>query len=235
MRLYNEATVAQRSVAQRSDQDGWEQIQLSMRKLARQCADLRLDLAHRLSDDGLLVSITEKVHMELPLHMGCAGHVEGALDDRAPQGVLTPVAERLDAIGTELGAMYAAASGAERPEVGKLICVRLRELHVQYAHAPQGEDNEPSQPSHADASMGTDDFEVDAPDGRLVRRRTTVHEVLAILDSGIASSMVVELAPCDGPRTLDVQDDVARMVCGQSATALMIRLRCLAPHVQHST
>jgi hypothetical protein len=45
------------------------------------------------------------------------------------------------------------------------------------------------------------------------------------LDSGITSSMMVELAPCHGSRTLDVQDDVARMVCGRSAAALAIRLR----------
>ncbi len=45
------------------------------------------------------------------------------------------------------------------------------------------------------------------------------------MDSGIASSMMVELAPCHGPRTLDVQNDVARMVCGRSAAALAIRLR----------
>ncbi len=45
------------------------------------------------------------------------------------------------------------------------------------------------------------------------------------MDSGTASSMMVELAPCDGPRTLDVQNDLARMVCGRSAAALAIRLR----------
>jgi hypothetical protein len=73
--------------------------------------------------------------------------------------------------------------------------------------------------------VGTDDVEVDARNGRLVRRRTTVAEVLAILDSGIASSMVVELAPSHGTRTFDVQDDLARMVCGRSAAALAIRLR----------
>jgi hypothetical protein len=45
------------------------------------------------------------------------------------------------------------------------------------------------------------------------------------LDSGIASSVLVELAPCHGSRTLDVQNDLARMVCGRSAAALAIRLR----------
>ena len=49
--------------------------------------------------------------------------------------------------------------------------------------------------------------------------------MLAILGSGIASSMMVELAPCDGPRTFDVQNDLTRMVCGRSAAALAIRLR----------
>jgi hypothetical protein len=153
------------------------------------------------------------------------GHVEGAHDNGTPQGVLATVAERLDAIGAELAAMYAASSGAERPDVGEPIRVRLRELHLQYAHAPQEEDNQPSQRSHADACVGTDDVEVDAPDRRQVRRSSTVREVLAVLDSGIASSMVVELAPSDGPCTFDVQNDVARMVCGRSAAALAIRLR----------
>ncbi len=73
--------------------------------------------------------------------------------------------------------------------------------------------------------MGTDDAEINSPDGRLVRCRTTVQEVLASLDSGIASSVLVELAPCHGSRTLDAQDDLARMVCGRSAAALAIRLR----------
>ena len=164
--------------------------------------------------------------MDLPLDVGCVGHVEGAHDNGTPQGVLATVAERLDAIGAELAAMYAAASGAERPYVGELIRVFcLRELHLQYAHAPQEEDNQPSQRSHADASVGTDDVEVDAPDGLQVRRSSTVREVLAVLDSGIASSMVVELAPSDGPCTFDVQNDVARMVCGRSVAALAIRLR----------
>jgi hypothetical protein len=155
------------------------------------------------------------------------GHVEGAHDNRTPQGVLAEVTERLDAIGAELAAMYAAASGAERPDVGETIRVLLRELHLQYAHAPQEDGNQPSQRSHADACVGTDDVEVDTTDGRLVRRRTTVHEVLARLDSGIASSMTVELAPCDGPCTFDVQKDLARMACGRSAAALAIRLRWL--------
>jgi hypothetical protein len=118
VRLYNEATVAQRS-----DQDGWEQIQLSLRELARQCADLRPDLVHPFSNDELLVLITEKVPVDLPPDMGCVGHVEGA-HDRTPQGVLAPVAERLDAIGTELAAMNAAASAAERREVGDPISAR---------------------------------------------------------------------------------------------------------------
>jgi hypothetical protein len=51
------------------------------------------------------------------------------------------------------------------------------------------------------------------------------HEVLDVLDSGIASSMMLELAPCDGPRTFDVQMDLARKVCGRSVAALAIRLR----------
>jgi hypothetical protein len=218
VRLYNEATVARRS-----EHDGWEQIQLSLRELARQCADLRPDLVRRFSNDGLLASNTEKAHIDLPLDVFGMRHVEDAHDDRTPQGLLAPaVAERLDAIGAELAAMNAAASGAERREVGEPICSRLRELYLQYAHAPQGADNEPSQRSHADAIVGTDDFEVDAACGRLVRRR--------ILDSGIESSMVVELAPSHGPRTFDVQDDLARMVCGRSAAALAIRLRwvCIA-------
>jgi hypothetical protein len=54
-----------------------------------------------------------------------------------------------------------------------------------------------------------------------VSRRTTLQEVPATLDSG----MMVELAPCHGSRTLDVQNDVARMVCGRSAAALATRLR----------
>ena len=58
-----------------------------------------------------------------------------------------------------------------------------------------------------------------------MRRHTTVGEVLAVLDSGIASSMVIELSPCHGPRTFDVQNGVARTVCGSSAAALAIRLR----------
>jgi hypothetical protein len=221
VRLYDEATESQRS-----DQDGWEQIQLSLRELARQCADLRPDLGRRFSSNGL-VFITEKVRMDL-LDVVRVGHVEDAPDNGTPQGLLEPAAGCLDAIGAELAATYAAASGAERQEVAESIRVLLRELHVQYAPTTQEEHREysrPSQPSHADASVGTDDVEVDAPDGRPVRRRTSVLEVLATLDSGIASSMVVELAPCDGPRTFDVQNDVAQMVCGRSAAALAIRLR----------
>jgi hypothetical protein len=45
------------------------------------------------------------------------------------------------------------------------------------------------------------------------------------LDSGIASSVMVELAPSCCPRTLDVQNDVARRVCSRSAAVLAIRLR----------
>jgi hypothetical protein len=156
--------------------------------------------------------------------MGCVGHVEGA-HDCTPQGVFAPVAERLDTIGTELAAMNAAASGAERREVGEPISARLHELHLPYAPVPQEEDNQSSQRSHVDASVGTEDVEVDAPDRRLVRRRTTVHEMLSNLESGIASSMLVELAPSHSLRTFDVQSDLARMVCGRSAAALAIRLR----------
>jgi hypothetical protein len=225
VRLYDEATEAQRS-----DPDGWE-IQLSLRELARQWADLRPDLVHPFSNDGL-VCITDSAHTDLPLDEVDVGHVEDAPDTGTTQGLLAAVAERLDAIGAELAATYAAASGAERQQVGERIRARLRELHLQYAHAPheEGRDSRPDPRSHADASVGTDGVEDDAPDGRLVRRRTTVHEVLAILDSGIASSMMVELAPRCCPRTLDVQDDLARMVCGRSAAALAIRLRwvCIA-------
>jgi hypothetical protein len=156
------------------------------------------------------------------------GHVEDAPDNGMPQGSLAVVAERLAAIGAELAATYAATSGAERQQVGEQFRARLRELHLQYAHAPQEEglsDSQPSPRSHTDASVGTDDAEINAPEGRLVRCRTTVSEVLAALDSGIVSSVKVELAPCHGPRTLDVQVDVARMVCGRPATALAIRLR----------
>jgi hypothetical protein len=222
MRLCNEATEAQRS-----DQDGWEQIQLSLRELARQWADLRPDLAHPFSNDELLVVITDSARTDLPLDVVDVGHVMGAPDNGTPQGSLAAVAERLDAIGVELAATYAAASGAERQQVGERIRARLRELHLLYAHVPQEEarDSRSSPRSHAEASVGTDDAEVDAPDGQLERRRTTVHEVLAVLDSGIASSMMIELAPCDGRRTFDVQRDVARMVCGRSAAALAIRLR----------
>ena len=124
MRLYNEATVAQRS-----DQDGWEQIQLSLRELARQCADLWPDLVHPFSEDGL-VSITEKAHTDLPLDVVDVGHVEGAHDHGTPQGLLAAVTEHLDAIGTELAATYAAASGAERLQVGEWIRIRLCELHL---------------------------------------------------------------------------------------------------------
>ena len=53
----------------------------------------------------------------------------------------------------------------------------------------------------------------------------TVHEVLAILDSGIASSMLVELAPRHCPSMFEVQDDLAQMVCGRPAAALVVRLR----------
>jgi hypothetical protein len=233
VRLYDEATEAQRL-----DQDGWEQIQLSLRGLARQCADLRPDLVRRFSNDGLALT-TENVHtvdhdalespstMDLPLDVVDVAHVEDAPDNGRPQGLLAAVAERLDAIGAELASTYAAASGAERQQVGERIRARLRELHLLYAHVPQEEarDIQPSPRSHADASVGTDDAEVGTPDGRLVRRRTTVQEVLATLDSGIASSMMVELAPCDDPRTFDVQNDFARMVCGRSAAALVIRLR----------
>ena len=67
MRLYNEATVAQRS-----DQDGWEQIQLSLRELARQWAGLRPDLVYPFSNDGL-VFITEKARTDLPLDGSCRG------------------------------------------------------------------------------------------------------------------------------------------------------------------
>jgi hypothetical protein len=233
VRLYDEATEAQRS-----DQDGWEQIQLSLRGLARQCADLQPDLVRRFSNDGLALT-TENVHtvehdaleppstMDLPLDMVDVGHVEDAPDNGTPQGLHAAFAERLAAVGAELAATYAAASGAERHQVGERIHARLRELHLLYAHVPQEEarDSQPSPRSHADASVGTDDVEIDAPDGRLVRRRTTVHEVLAVLDSGIASSVRVVLAPCDGPGTFDVENDVARMVCGRSAAALAIRLR----------
>jgi len=234
VRLYNEATEAQRS-----EQDGWQQIQLSLRELARECTHLRPDLIHRFSNDGPVL-VTKKVHMDLPLDVGCVGYVEGAHDNGTPRGVLAPVAKRLGAIGAELAAMYAAASRAERPDVGEPIGISLRELQLQYPHAPLAEDigSHPGPRSHADASVGTDDVEVEAPDGPLARRRMTVREVLAILDSGndtitgidntmtgIASSMVVELAPCDGPHSFDVQNDVARMVCGRSAAALVVRLR----------
>jgi hypothetical protein len=229
VRLYDEATVAQRS-----DQNGWELIQLSLRELARQCADLRPDLVRRFSNDGLAL-FTENVHIidldaleppstiDLPLGVGHAHRVEGAPDNGTPLAVRVTVAERLDAIGAELAATY-----AQRQQVSEGIRIRLRELHLQYAHAPQEENDSDSQPSprsHADASVGTDYAEVDAPDGRLVRRHTTVGEVLAVLESGIASSMLIELAPCHGPRTFDVENDVARMVCGRSAAALVIRLR----------
>jgi hypothetical protein len=109
--------------------------------------------------------------------------------------------------------------------VGEPISARRHELHLPYAPVPQEEDNQSSQRSHADASVGTEDVEVDAPDGRMVRRRTTVHEVLATLDSGVASRMLVELAPSHSPRTLDVQNDLAQMVCGRSVAALAIWLR----------
>jgi hypothetical protein len=208
MRLYSESTEAQRS-----DQDGWEQIQLSLREFARQWADLRPDLANLFStrNDGLL-GISR-------LTWG-VGHIEGAHENRFPQGMLAQVAERLDAIGMEFAAMYAAASGAKRPEVGERIRVRLRELLVQAE-----EDNQPGPHSCADASVGTDDFEVDAPDGQL-ERRPTVGDVLATLDSGIAST----IEPRDGLRKFDVQNDLARMVCRRSAAALAIRLRwvCIA-------
>ncbi len=82
MRLYNEATVAQRS-----DQDGWEQIQLSLRELARQWAGLRPHLVLPFSNDGL-VSITEKARTDLPLDVVDVGHVEDAPDNGTPQGLL---------------------------------------------------------------------------------------------------------------------------------------------------
>ena len=49
--------------------------------------------------------------------------------------------------------------------------------------------------------------------------------------------MMVELAPCHGSRTLDAQDDVARMVCGRSATALATRLRwmCIMSRILGAT
>jgi hypothetical protein len=197
--------------------------------------DLRPDLVRHFSSDGLEL-ITENVHLidldaleppssiDLPPDVVDVGHDEDAPDNRTPHGLLAAVAERLDAVGVELAATYAAASGAERQQVGEWIHIRLRELHVQCAHASQEEDNQLSPDSHADASVGTDDAEVGTPEC-LVRRCTTVGNVLAALDSGIASSMVVKLAPSDDPRTFDVHNNVARMVCGRSAAALVIRLR----------
>ena len=110
----------------------------------------------------------------------------------------TAAVNRLDTISAELAAMYAEASEVGRLEVGKQICIRLRELRLQYNPTPE-EDSQPRPDAHADASVGRDDVEVDFPAGQLVSRRTTLQEVLAALDSG----MMVKLAPCD---------DVARMV-----------------------
>ena len=161
VRLYDEATEAQRS-----DQDGWEKIQLSLRRLEQQCADLRPDLVSRFSSDGLAL-YTENVHIidldaleppstiDLPLGVGHVRNAEG--DNGTPPGLLAALAERLDAIGAELAATYAAASRAERLQVGERIRIRLRELQVPYAHTPQEQYSgcPPSPRSHADASVGT--------------------------------------------------------------------------------
>ena len=132
VRLYDEATEAQRS-----DQDGWEQFQLSLRELERQCTNLRPALVHRFSSDGLALT-TKNVHtvdhdalespstMDLPLDVAHVVYVEDAPDNGRPQGLLAAVSERLDAIGEELAATYVAASRAERLQVGERIRIRLR-------------------------------------------------------------------------------------------------------------
>ena len=166
--------------------------------------------------------------MVSPLDTGQAGHVEGTPTTCTPPAVLAAIAQRLDVVGTELAAMYAAASGAERLQVGERIRIHLHTLQLPYANMPQeGEDSLPSLGAYADASVGTDDVEVDVQFGRLTRRHSTVPEMLNLLESGIASSIMIELAPCHGPCTFDVQNDFSRMVCGRSAAALVIRLRWL--------
>ena len=227
VRLYDEATDAQRSEGLN---DGWEQIHVSLCELARQCADLRLDRVTTFSNDPALISddVRQAEHtavepastVVLPLTAGNADHLDGGPYNRTPPGMLKAVAQRLDAVGTEI-VMYGAASEPERSEVGDRIRIHLRELQVRYAHtALEGEAGQPSPASHSDASVGTEDVDVDD-------RLGTLHAALSVSDLGIPSRMMVELAPVDGPRTFDVQDDLARMVCCRSAAALAIRLRWL--------
>ena len=52
-------------------------------------------------------------------------------------------------------------------------------------------------------------------------RRMTTAQVLNVLNLG----MTIELMAHHGARTVDVQQDVARLLCGRSAVALATRLR----------
>ena len=113
VRLCDEATESQRS-----DQDEWGQIQLSLREFSRQYANLRPDPVRRFPNDGGLALTTENVHavdldaleplstMDLPLDLVHVGHVEDAHHSGTPPGLLAAVAERLrlDAIGLKLAA-----------------------------------------------------------------------------------------------------------------------------------
>ena len=124
------------------------------------------------------------------------GNGDHVAEDGGTEPVMpTSVVNRLDTVSAELAAMYAEASGVERLEVGKQICILLRELLLQ-CDPRQEEDSQPRLDAHADASVGTDDAEYDVPAGQLVSRRTTLQEVLATLDSG----MMVNLAPCHGSK-----------------------------------
>jgi hypothetical protein len=81
--------------------------------------------------------------------------------------------------------------------------------------------------SFADASVGTDDADAHRAAGRRDARRMTIAQVLEVLDLGVPSAMEIELRSKYGTCTLDVQRDLASLVCGRSAAALAIRLRWL--------
>ena len=139
-------------------------------------------------------------------------------------GTRTRVAMYLDTVGTKLEAIHSAAARAERLGMCKHIRLHLRELQLQYAHAEDGPNlGSCGVTTYADASIGTEAVDIARP--RCVNlRRVSTMQVLAALNLG-TSAMTIELRPQHGTRTFDVQNDLARMVCGRSASALAVQLR----------